>query len=163
LDWDACGTSTHVLAGLLDIMGQSIAACHWLLERKIIGAIDDLPWIEEVQVCGYIFVCNFFELASYVVAFVETGTVESNGGLDGGRESDPDENDVLVEHCDGDGWMKELLECCVVGRVLSCKLMLLYVRDALSIVEGSTVVSPRSATKCYTSTTPMFDERTYNP
>jgi hypothetical protein len=76
--------------------------CQWLLEYEIIGVINHLRWVEEFQECGHIFVEKVFELAGHVVALVAIGAVEVDGGLDGGSEGEPSEDNVLVEHGDGD-------------------------------------------------------------
>jgi hypothetical protein len=112
-----------------------MGACQWLLECEIIGAINHLRWVEEFQECGRIFVGNVFELAGHVVAFVAIGTVEVDGGLEGGREGKPSEDDILVKHGDEDCWMKELDECCDVDRILRRELLSLYVTDMLFVVQ----------------------------
>jgi hypothetical protein len=123
-----------------------MGACQWLLECEIIGAINHLRWVEELQECGRIFIRNVFELTRHVVALVAIRAVEVHGSLRGGSEGDPSEDDIPVEHCDGSCWMKELGGCCVVGRVLSRELLSLYVTDMIAVVQGLAVLSPRSAT-----------------
>jgi hypothetical protein len=100
-----------VLAGLFGIMQRAFTALYWLVESEIIGAIDDLLWVEEVQVSGRILVFDVFEFASDFVAFLAIGAVEVDGGLNSSREGEPSEDDVLVEHCDENCWMKDLGKC----------------------------------------------------